>query len=463
MSMEKLYESLHRRLRPEDVAELILKVLHPNLTRSERDELNKIAKHSLKRGMYSFTSMAQDFHCAIAPDRQVKKAKELFETAYKIDCTDPEAVLALIRTISKEIEKTVGKGDFKDDRMNREARKSHGLDISRRRYNKLFRFLGRFEQKVEKYVFEMRKERATRVSKSGLAFKVSEKDFMKSKEAACFVAYFTARKNRRSVFTNSSQDRAYDNLSKLLLNKFKSNPCRAGWRIIARVMPDAEIVAKLTKKDKMELFATWIDVLNDIADMLKTVWLGSRFNRETMVVSRGDDSSTWNSLAGAWNTARQGWFSLVYALGMDKMLETVCFGKVMRLMAADVVRWHQSSGGQLEPDTLVWATLPAPWEVFSGEKECSKQIVEGVCKKNNVDPVRKNWIMPIKSRSAVEFKPTPELVHGVTVSHPGLANILKKAGWFSGKQAVPVSEAVVVDHDEHGAVVGANFANASSI
>ena len=31
------------------------------------------------------------------------------------------------------------------------------------------------------------------------------------------------------------------------------------------------------------------------------------------------------------------------------------------------------------------------------------------------------------------FRQTPELVHGVTVNHPYLATVLRKAGWYSGK------------------------------
>ncbi|MHA7633723.1 hypothetical protein [Corallococcus sp. M7] len=33
-----------------------------------------------------------------------------------------------------------------------------------------------------------------------------------------------------------------------------------------------------------------------------------------MIVSRGDDSNTWNALAGAWNASRQGWLSLVHGV-----------------------------------------------------------------------------------------------------------------------------------------------------
>lgn len=452
--MNNLYDSLQRRLRPEDVAHIILElnVLFPN-TNEERElknSLERIAKHSLSRGVFKMTSMMQDFFRPVSLDRQTNKANELFESAYNVDCTNVDEVLELIRHISKEIKKNFGKSDFLNDRLNRKSRKRKGLDISKRRYNKLFRFLGRFEEKVKRYSIEVRKYNATRIAKSSLAFRIPKKDFFVSIAAACFVAYFTARSNRRSVFTNKSQDRPFDKCSKMLLDRFKRNPRRAGWRIISYVMPDIEIVSKLTEKEKMNLLTIWLEILNDISDLLKKTWESNKFNRSTMIVKKGDDSSTWNSLAGAWNSARRSWISLMHALGMEDTIKKLCFGKVMRLMAADVAYWHRSSGGELEPDTLVWTELPLPWEVFSGRRSCSQSTVERICKKHNVDPIKKSWTFPVQKRNVVPFKLTPELVHGVVVSHPELANILRKAGWFSGKSARLVDVDLTVERDKHG-------------
>ena len=49
--------------------------------------------------------------------------------------------------------------------------------------------------------------------------------------------------------------------------------------------------------------------------------------------------------------------ALLYALDMDEVLDQMCPGKVLRLMAADVAFWHRAVGGGLEPDTAVWAEL----------------------------------------------------------------------------------------------------------
>lgn len=459
--LERLYESLQRRLRPEDVAELVLSELKHALTRHEERVLKRAASRSLRRLYYQFTSMAQDFQRPVAPRRQAYKAEELFETAYPlsdVDCADVDKVAELICHVSTEIHKKPWESDFKADRLDRGGRKKLGLDISSRRYNKLFRFLCRFERKIDTYKLELRKYAAVRVAKSGLATRLPRADFLASLDAACFVAYFAARSGRRSVFTNTSQDRPFDEVCKVLLDRFKANPCLAGWRAIACVMPDAEVVKHLSDTDKIRLLADWMDVLHDVSQLLKQTWERGQFDRATMIVVRGDDSSTWNSCAGAWNAARQGWLSLMLALGMEDSVDELCFGKVMRLMAADVAAWHRASGGQLEPDTLVWAELPPPWEVFSGDATCTREAVERVCEKHGVDPIEKGWIQPRQAREAVPFQPTPELVHGVAVSHPHLATALRKAGWFSGKPGRELPEGagpVVVYRDDTGAALGA--------
>lgn len=462
--LRELFDSLQRRPRPEDVAEMIYTGFGDRLTSPELRILDRAVRGSLRRAAHQFTSMMQDFHRPTVPARQSMRGDALFGGTYlKHDPSssirsileDPKVFLAKLQYFSHQIRKTVGASDFKKDRLNDQARLDAGLDISRRRYNKMFRFLGRFEEKIATYKVELRKYRASRIAKSSLATEISWEDFSADPWAACLVAYFSARSNRRSVFTNKSQDRPYDRICDMLYDRFLKSPTAAGWRAIAHVLPDGDVVCNLEPQDKMKLFGLWTSVLEDLALLLRDTWKKSSFNRQTMVVGRGDDSSTWNSVAGAWNAARQGWLGLVVGIGMEDLLDRLSIGKVMRLMAGDVARWHASSGGQLEPDTLVWAELPAPWEVFSGEATLTRAQVEAVCAKHGVDPVKKGWTWAKEGRKAVPWKPTPELVHGVVVTHPGLATVLRAAGWFSGKGASPVAQAVEIRRDDTGAVVQA--------
>ncbi len=121
---------------------------------------------------------------------------------------------------------------------------------------------------------------------------------------------------------------------------------------------------------------------------------------------------------------------------MEDLFDAMWIGKAMRLMAADVAAWHRVTGGGLDPGTLVWADLPRPWEVLTGDARCSRADVAAACAKYGLDPVKSGWIAPRPPRKAVPFRPTPELIHGVTVGSPYLATALKKAGWYSGKPGV---------------------------
>lgn len=168
-----------------------------------------------------------------------------------------------------------------------------------------------------------------------------------------------------------------------------------------------------------------------------------------MIVARGNDSSTWNESAGAWNKARESWISLLHALGMEGLLDTMLPGKVMRLMAADVAAWHRVSGGAVHPDTAVFAALPLPWRVLDGKAVCSRALVARTCEEHGAS--LEGWIGPRAARVAAPFRPTHELVHGVAVSSPTLARTLRKLGVFSGKPSTAAAQLDAwIERDKHG-------------
>jgi hypothetical protein len=454
-----LHGTLQRRPRPEDVAELILSGAG-DLSAGERAALETAARGSLARLAHGYSSMSARFFEAVPASQQVATAQALFRSAIPMspaDCGDVERLRAFAATISAEIRKTVGASSFKNDRLNRAARREQGLDLSRRRYNKLFRFLRRFERKIDTYHRQLTAVDDQMAAKSGIVGRLTVDDLAASPEAAAFVAYYVARRNRRSVFTNQGQDPAFDDIAKALFERFKRRPHPAGWRAIAHAMPDLEVVARLGEAEKLELLTAWLEVLHGLAGRMGALWAESQFDRKTMIVARGDQSSAWNGMAGAWNIARQGWLATVTALGMDDVIDLVCLPKAMRLMAGDVASWH----GALHPDTAVWALLPAPWEVISGEAACTRLDVEVACAKSDVDPVGGGWIAPRRGRRAVRFSPTPELVHGVAVSHPELAGVLRRAGWFSGGPSRPLPDGVevAVRRDPVGAATFATYAD----
>jgi hypothetical protein len=433
--LRTLYESLDKRRRPEDVAETIREVLGEALSEGELSTLEGAARGSLRRQLAGYTSMLEEFARPVGMDRQVARARELFRSAHPLAedlCSDPGAVEDFLRTVGEEIGKRAGASDFKHHRLTAAEREERGIELSRRGYNKRFRLLGRMEAKLATLIRELKKRELQMVGKSGLASRLSWEEFAADADSACFVAYYTARRNLRSEFTISGQQTAYDEVADMLIRRCLGSPS-ASWWAVAHAYPRLEAFSRLSEREAGELLGRWFGVLQEVAGLLKSVWAASDIDRETMVVRRGNDSTTWNNMAGAWNTARDHWIGLVHALGLEETLERVVPGKAMRLIAGDVAAWHRASGSPGDPNIAVWADLPLPWEVLDGERECTSRMVIEACARHGVDPETSGWTRPRPQGAVARFRPTPELVHGVTVANPYLAGFLKRLGYFSGK------------------------------
>lgn len=433
--IEELYESLRRRRRPEDIAQLIADSPEVEIDRATAKLLQRASKGSLKKNWFGYSSMSADFAQAVGCERQLSKGRELFPSVAfpegrGAELKDADSFIGAARP---EIRMEPGQTDFLSDRLNRSAREEAGLELSKRQYNKRFRFLRRLQRKRDRFSRELQKRSYTLVSKSRLASLIPADDFFSDPASGAFISYYTARCNLRSEFTAGKQQRPYDEIADGLFSICRATPGTTNWWAISHVFPDPEVLDHLSDEQKGQLLGRWFTTLTEIAGLLRQVWSVSEIDRATMIVRRGNDSTTWNNTAGAWNKARDSWFKLLFSLGMEDVIEAMCPGKVLRLMAADVAAWHMQTGDTLEEDTKVWCALPLPWEVLSGEAKCSRDFVDHMCKRHNVDPIKKGWIAPPPERRVAKFRPTPELVHGITVGHPGLAIFLRKAGFFSGK------------------------------
>lgn len=380
--MDELYRTLHVRRRPEDVAEMVRTLPGLGLNRAEVATLDRAASLSVRRGLANATSMLEDFARPVPPERQVRKALELFRRAGEwtaAECASPERVDSLIRDLCPLVGKTFGASDFKTDRLSAARRAAAGFDLSRRRYNKLFRLLARLEAKLQTYSRELRKADFVRVGKTRLATRLPEAEFRRDPPTAAFVAYYAARCALRSVFTNAAQDRPYDEIAAMLFARLEARPSATNWWAVAFVYPAPAVVARLSGAQKGELLGRWLVLLRDIAALLREFWQSGGIDRATMIVARGNDSTTWNNAASAWNRARDAYIALMQSLGLRRELNAMLPGKVLRLMASDVAAWHRASGGGLAPDTAVWAELPPPWDVLAGDADCPRRLVIEVC------------------------------------------------------------------------------------
>jgi hypothetical protein len=450
--VNELYDAVQKRPRPEDVAEIVLRALGPTVTKAEKVVLNKAAQHSLKARVNQYTSMATDFARPVSAQRQVNSAQAVFGIAPSeaVDAADRDDVERYIRELGVLIRKDFGSRQ----KLNAEARKAAGIFKTTRWYNRRFRALVNLEEKISRLVKNEQKYRFARVSKSAGAIDITLSDMERDLNTSCFIAYMSARMSMRSEFTVNSQVKPFDEVAEVLLQRCERHADTTAWDLIALLMPDARVINHLNDEQKGTLLGKWWNLMSEMANVLRDLARDGNINLETMIVQKGNDSTTWNQVAGAWNKAREQWISLLHSLKYEAILDSLCPGKVMRLMAADVAAYHRMTGNAEHPDTKVFVSLPNPWEVLNGTATCTKQFVELACANAgaNVD----NWVKGRTGREAEAFAPTPELVHGVTVSSPTLASALKKAGAFSGKSMkhVDLPEFQTIK-DEHGFVIQA--------
>jgi hypothetical protein len=432
-TLDKLYESLDGRYRPEDIANFIL-TGWVDLTNRERIVLERAAKHALSRSYYGWSSMSDDFARPPAATRQLDAYAHLFERRrdYLVEAeSDPEALGHLVSSAGATIEWSGGL-NFKTDRLNREARAEAGIEISKRQYNRRWRLLTRMSRKIGNLDVELRKRELLLVGRSGLVADITRERFGADVFAARFIAYWVARKNMRRMFSLQGRENPFDEVADVLFQRCLDED-NTDWWMIARVYPTPEVIAKMTDLERGELMGRWSVLMRRAADILAAVWDPS-VDRKTMIVRRGMDSSTWNTIASAYNTARGGWINTLSASGALGLLDVACPGKVMRLMAADLAYWHRSTGGDVDPNTAVWAELPLPWDVLAGTVTSTRWQVAEACQRNGLDPRKSGWTDSRATGAVAVFKPTPELVHGVSIVDPVWAGLLRRAGVFSGQK-----------------------------
>ena len=434
--LKQLYDGLLAREMPETVARKLAEL--PELA-ADPDVAAALRRRTEARPRRS--SMLEGWFEPVDLREKIRTAQSLFTDQIR-QANDPRAQISpvekdprqishFIQYLSELLSRGRGAPSFLHQRLNRAQRGAIGLELSNHAYNKRFRLLNRMDAHLKTYRKERRFLGYRLAGKVGLVEGASFEAFRANAWSAAFLAYHAARKRRRSVFTNQGQDRAFDDLCEMLLRRVEAHG--GDWALVARVHPTPEVLARLSDAERGQLLGEWMLVLRDLSEDLREIWRRSDINLDSMIVKRGNDSSSWNIAAQAWNAARTAWLGLSQAMGAENIVAKFLPGKVLRLMAADVAAWHRVSGGDVHPDTRVWRELPFPWEVMQGAQPCDRAMIERACRSAGLSPERSGWSAPLKPARAAAFHPTPELVHGVEIASPEMAALLRKAGFFSGK------------------------------
>lgn len=435
-AITELHASLDARRRPEDVAEVIVRATGSTLDRQDRALIEGVARWSLRHRGY-WTSMSDDFERADDGASQAAAVSRLFGRGDDIDAADAAALASLASDAGAEIAWSAERADFKFDRLNRAERQAAGFGgLSKRQYNRRFRALRRLDDKATRLGRQSRLRRLTLFARTGFAAEIPLARFAADPAAGAFIAYFAARKNLRRMFSLDGRENPFDEVAEMLLDRCEASPS-TDWAMIALVRPTPDVLARLTDTERGELLGRYSALMRETAAEMGRLWRAGDYDRVRMIVRQGNDSSTWNALAGAYNAARAGWISVLSAAGALELLDLSCPGKALRLMAADLVWWHRSEDGDVDDDTKVWAAMPLPWEVLEGSASATRAEVERICQGLGVDPLARGWVAPRALGETAAFRPTPELVHGVSIADPAWAMLLRSSGAFSGRGGRP--------------------------
>jgi hypothetical protein len=465
-AVDRLHLSLDSRLTPEATAALIVEAIGSRLLPGQAAMLMQAAASPAAR----YSSMGDDFR---RPDPLTHKARMLLTLLGTIDRAGEQRIAELAGDPWQMLGQLEIAGMFYgwntgDDFRSRRNRQQRGaVPVGRRGYNRLVRQSIRTRAAALRMSRQVLLRQLTLVACAGLAPTITAGEMHADPDAAAFVAYWTAMRKRRRQFSVDAADNPFDRIAGMLLAHCETRPS-TDWWMIARAYPQPQVIARLDEGRRGQLLGLYSSYMGAAARLLKElheawptrqieptlpddVWAarpgllpspqarGARtvpvVSLDTMVAAKGVDSSTWNTVAGAYNTARDGWINTLAASGSLGLLEVACPGKAMRLMAGDLQTYHRAvTGSAAHPQTAVWSLLPLPWAVLTGEQECTAGLVEAVCAKAGVDPHATGWTAPrVTGGRVAEFKPTPELVHGIAVRDPLWAGLLRAAGLWSGK------------------------------
>ena len=415
-TLRDLHGTLSRRIFPELVCRYILD-LPECAAMLSRKTLAYLESRATIRGTTSW--MREEFRQPADLTKQIATMRELFPGPRKPSANEPRYVRRYLERIARALGVRVDGSRLAMQFHVRDMPKKHR--IGHRAYNKRWRLLKRMVAKLATWERQIELADLEQMAKVRMAHHVPWAAVRCAPVAVAFLAYLTAQMARRSVFTSGRQARAVDTVAEALWNDLPEN---SPWPAIAMVYPKA--LTRCSEQEKGWLLGMWHHHMERAAWVLMAMATEDGYDLERLVVQRGNDSSTWNAAAGAYNKCRDGWIGSMYAAGHQGLLEVYAPPKVLRLMAADVVSMH---GGDLDPDTQVFNELPKAWDVLLAGTSCTREMIWAACARHRV--AGKGWLRP-REQNVATSKPTPNLLHGIQVESPELAKSLQRCGYFAG-------------------------------
>ncbi|GGV16492.1 hypothetical protein GCM10010495_33510 [Kitasatospora herbaricolor] len=415
-ALDRISASIRLRSDPAAVARLVRELL-PGLSPAEAARLEGAGRRTW--------AVAPAPAAPAGAGRQLAVAGALFgSVGGTVPAGGAEQVARAVRFGGREIGRPPGAADFRE-RLNREARAAAGLGgLSKRQYNKRFRLLRRLEAKQEVLELAERERRAAALAETGLLSLLDAARPTGDLATACLIAFQAARRHCDPDVTGWLSRRAGHRVTELLLARAAASP-GTDWWALAHVHPVREVVTRLTEHQRGLLAGRWSAGLRETAALLERAHGRCSIEPTAMFARPGDDAYAWNLAARAWNAARVQYLEVLEALGAQEVLGRVCPGQVAWLDVIEPESWRRWVSDRKFREIEVWAGLPLPWQVLAGTEDCPAELVERVCRRHGVDPVRTGWTTGRARWAAPAGRLTAAFVDGVAEADPVLARVLR--------------------------------------
>lgn len=286
---------------------------------------------------------------------------------------------------------TDGGGVDFQSRLTRSQLTEHFPTLPVRHYRKIIRSLIHLRNRIFRTQETADFVRCTMLERHFLMRCITKEEFLHSSATAHYVAIHVSERYIPDSFSRTELDRVHRRIApnfaiEDLLEHALADP-HVNLETLAKVHCSPRIVRLLSEEQVEHLQQLCWSELVWLANRLQRLWNPAWLER-SMRLHSGDDSSAWNATARAWNRLRAMWLTIVTNSGQTHLLDTLCFGKVMRLIP-EFPMMEEAHG-----DVSVFQRLPLPWEVVHGIATCPRSEVQRVCEEVGIDPVTSGWTSP---------------------------------------------------------------------
>ncbi|AKK06243.1 hypothetical protein CMUST_09635 [Corynebacterium mustelae] len=249
-------------------------------------------------------------------------------------------------------------------------------ELSPPHYRRILRCLIQLGQKIQQAQRTWETERCALMGFAGLAYRVSEEDFLACDKTALFVALFVNRRKQIAHYQYYSLTARLE-LSTLeqefLAHALASDDSRPD--VLAHVHCGLDVVAQLSDVQLAQMIAVYYAELSFLASRLESLH------------TNDSNRAAWNVTANAWNVLWFHFLRLLAGAGFDLESSHRFLGMVPPC--------------GIPTEWPVFAHIPKPWEVLRDEKPCSPAITRSVCTDNGVDPTQSLWVPNLSEFAAV--------------------------------------------------------------